>query len=181
MKWSSILTQRFYFLVQKSKWHGFTQDSSEKKRSKEKNLMFTVESTRNKIIRLEFQVFVNNGNCNKPDAKMRGSPGCHSPSFSRRKKENAFLFWRSMFTGILMGTVVFSGECECECVSYCEIFLLFVFSGACLMCSRLREFPTNHHHLHASIPLALPLLSISTSRTCTMRRSRRLGLVDWEL
>ncbi|KAI3781451.1 hypothetical protein L2E82_11466 [Cichorium intybus] len=54
---------------QKSTWQGFRKDSSE-----EKDLIFRVERTRNKFRKPEFQVFVNNGNPNKSDFKMRGSP-----------------------------------------------------------------------------------------------------------
>ncbi|CAI9298845.1 unnamed protein product [Lactuca saligna] len=54
---------------QKSTWQGFRKDGIE-----EKDLMFRVERTRNKLTKLEFQVFVNNGNPYKSDFKMRGSP-----------------------------------------------------------------------------------------------------------
>ncbi|KAL4572513.1 hypothetical protein LXL04_019292 [Taraxacum kok-saghyz] len=54
---------------QKSTWQGYRNNSNE-----EKDLMFRVERTKNKHTTLEFQVFINNGNPNKSDFKMRGSP-----------------------------------------------------------------------------------------------------------
>ncbi|KAJ9535064.1 hypothetical protein OSB04_un001864 [Centaurea solstitialis] len=58
---------------QKAIWHGYKKESSD-----EKDLMFRVERTTNTLSRLEFQVYLNltdgDGNPNKSDFKMRGSP-----------------------------------------------------------------------------------------------------------
>ncbi|XP_076887328.1 protein LURP-one-related 7-like [Bidens hawaiensis] len=52
---------------QKGSWEGFSCEESDP--------MFKVERTTNTLTRVEFQVFLNNGNNNKnSDFKMRGSP-----------------------------------------------------------------------------------------------------------
>ncbi|PWA49170.1 hypothetical protein CTI12_AA483960 [Artemisia annua] len=57
---------------QKEIWNGFRRDINE-----DKDLMFTAERTKNTLSRVEFQVFLNNGNPDDPNRltfKMRGSP-----------------------------------------------------------------------------------------------------------